>query len=116
MADIGFSKATVAAEKLQALNPDISITPYALRLTTETCLHIFPSFDLILDCTDNFATRYMINDACVLLGKPLVSGAVSQYEGQVAIFNWRTASGEEPVNYRDLFPEPPKSGEVLELR
>jgi adenylyltransferase/sulfurtransferase len=55
----------------------------------------------------------MINDACVLLGKPLVSGAVSQYEGQVAIFNWRTANGDEPINYRDLFPEPPKSGEVL---
>jgi adenylyltransferase/sulfurtransferase len=113
MADIGFSKATVAAEKLQALNPDISITPYTLRLSTETCLRIFPSFDLILDCTDNFATRYMINDACVLQGKPLVSGAVSQFEGQVAIFNWRTANEDEPVNYRDLFPEPPKSGEVL---
>ena len=55
----------------------------------------------------------MINDACVLLDKPLVSGAVSQYEGQVAIFNCHTTSGDEPVNYRDLFPEPPKSGEVL---
>jgi len=113
MADIGFSKANVAAAKLQALNPEINIHPFAFRLTTETCLHIFPSFDLILDCTDNFATRYMINDACVLLGKPLVSGAVSKYEGQVAIFNWRKAGGDESVNYRDLFPEPPKSGEVL---
>lgn len=113
MTDIGLSKANIAAKKLQALNPDISIIPYALRLTTETCLRILPSFDLILDCTDNFATRYMINDACVLLGKPLVSGAVSQYEGQVAIFNWHTANEDEPVNYRDLFPEPPKSGEVL---
>jgi sulfur-carrier protein adenylyltransferase/sulfurtransferase len=111
--DIGFPKATIAAKKLQALNPEISITPFALRLNTETCFHIFPSFDIILDCTDNFATRYMINDACVLLGKPLVSGAVSQYEGQVAIFNWRTANRDEPINYRDLFPEPPKSGEVL---
>ena len=113
MADIGLSKANIAAEKLQALNPDISITPYAFRLNTEACLRIFPSFDIILDCTDNFATRYMINDACVLLGKPLVSGAVSQYEGQVAIFNWHNANGDEPVHYRDLFPEPPKSGEVL---
>lgn len=112
-ADIGLPKATIAAEKLRALNPDISISPYALRLTTETCLQIFPSFDLILDCTDNFATRYMINDACVLLGKPLVSGAVSQYEGQVAIFNWRSDNMDATVNYRDLFPEPPKSGEVL---
>jgi adenylyltransferase/sulfurtransferase len=111
--DIGFPKATVAAEKLQALNPDISITPYAFRLTPESCLHIFPTFDIILDCTDNFATRYMINDACVLFGKPLVSGAVSQYEGQVAIFNSQTAKGDEPVNYRDLFPDPPKSGEVM---
>jgi adenylyltransferase/sulfurtransferase len=111
--DIGRSKANSAAEKLRLLNPDIIITPYMLRLTTSDCLQIFPNYDLILDCTDNFATRYMINDACVLLGKSLVSGAVSQYEGQVAIFNCRLDNGEEPVNYRDLFPEPPKSGEVL---
>lgn len=111
--DIGFLKAEIAAEKLRALNPDISITPYSVRLSQKNCLDIFPSYDIILDCTDNFSTRYMINDACVLLGKPLVSGAVSQYEGQVAIFNCPSPVGEDPVNYRDLFPEPPKSGEVM---
>ncbi|MGL6268555.1 MAG: ThiF family adenylyltransferase [Chitinophagaceae bacterium] len=112
-ADIGFLKAIIASEKLKSLNPDISIIHYALRLTPEVCINIFPSFDIILDCTDNFATRYMINDASVLLGKPLISGAVSQYEGQVAIFNCCTDDKIEAVNYRDLFPEPPKSGEVL---
>jgi adenylyltransferase/sulfurtransferase len=111
--DIGLSKVACAAAKLKVLNPDISILPYSLRLSVQSCLDIFPSFDIILDCTDNFATRYMINDACVLLGKPLVSGAVSQYEGQVAIFNWQSDKYEEAVNYRDLFPDPPNSGEVM---
>lgn len=111
--DIGFSKVACAASKLHALNPDVNVLPYSLRLSVASCLEIFPSFDIILDCTDNFATRYMINDACVLLDKPLVSGAVSQYEGQVAIFNWHSDKNEAAVNYRDLFPDPPKSGEVM---
>jgi sulfur-carrier protein adenylyltransferase/sulfurtransferase len=110
--DIGFSKAEIASNILQELNPEISIISYQLRLITSNCIDIFSEFDIILDCTDNFATRYMINDACVLLGKALVSGAVSQFEGQVAIFNSTNNLLEEPVNYRDLFPDPPQAGEV----
>jgi adenylyltransferase/sulfurtransferase len=68
---------------------------------------------VIVDATDNFASRYLINDACVLLGKPLVFGAVSQFDGQVAVFNQLQADGSRSVNYRDLFPLPPANGEVL---
>lgn len=73
----------------------------------------FPEYDVIVDATDNFASRYLINDACVLLEKPLVFGAVSQFEGQVAVFNCFQEDGSRSVNYRDLFPEPPAGGEVL---
>jgi len=111
--DIDFPKAEKAAEKLQQLNPEISIVVYSERLTTQNALSIMKAYDVIIDGTDNFATRYMINDACVLLQKPLVYGAVSQYEGQVAIFNYKKDDLDEGVNYRDLFPNPPKDDEVL---
>lgn len=111
--DIGKSKAERAALRLQELNPDIEIIPYNERLTQQNTLSIIDAFDIIIDGTDNFSTRYLINDACVLLNKPLVYGAISQYEGQVAIFNYRKNEGDPAVNYRDLFPQPPKDDEVL---
>lgn len=109
VADVGAPKAEKAAITINALHPEIKIIPYPFRLTTENCLDLFRQYNIILDGTDNFASRYMINDACVLLGKPLVFGAVSQYEGQVAVFS----ATPEGVNYRDLFPQPPKAGEVF---
>ena len=112
VSDIGFSKAKRASVILNGLNPDIKIVPYDEQLTVENALSIIERFDIIIDGTDNFATRYMINDACVLLDKPLIYGAVSQFDGQVAIFNYEDGD-EKPVNYRDLFPEPPKDDEVL---
>ena len=111
--DIGFSKAEKARHYLTRLNPDVNIIAYNERLTTTNAWAIIAPFDIVLDGTDNFSTRYLINDACVLLNKPLVYGAVSQFEGQVAIFNCETKNGEAAVNYRDLFPDPPKEGEVL---
>jgi sulfur-carrier protein adenylyltransferase/sulfurtransferase len=108
--DIGLSKATTAATVLQKSNSEINIIAYAERLTTQNAFSIMALYDIIIDGTDNFASRYMINDACVLLNKTLVYGAVSQYEGQVAVFN---CLGENAVNYRDLFPHPPKENEVL---
>ena len=111
--DIGLSKAERAAEILHHLNPEIKITAYAERLTTQNALLIIDAYDIVMDGTDNFSSRYMINDACVLLNKPLVYGAVSQYEGQVAIFNHNKNKNEEQVNYRDLFAQPPKENEVL---
>lgn len=112
MQDIGRNKAVVAAEKLQQLNSDIHITPYNLRLKNENALAILGAYDIVIDGTDNFATRYLINDACVLLSKPFVYGAVSTFEGQVAVFNVNTKA-ERGVHYRDLFPHPPAANQVL---
>ena len=111
--DIGYSKALKAKSHLTKLNPDIQLIAYNERLTTQNALIIIKKFDIIIDGTDNFASRYMINDACVLLDKTLVYGAVSQFEGQVAVFNHQNKNGDGQVNYRDLFPTPPKDGEIL---
>lgn len=108
--DIGLPKAACAAAVLQNINPEIKIIAYAERLTIKNALAIIDTYDIIIDGTDNFSSRYMINDACVLLNKTLVYGAVSQYEGQVAIFN-HNSNGS--VNYRDLFPQPPQENEVM---
>jgi adenylyltransferase/sulfurtransferase len=111
--DIGFSKAEKAKHSLTRLNPDITVHAYNERLTTQNALAIIEKFDIVIDGTDNFASRYLINDACVLMNKTLVYGAVSQFEGQLAIFNSKNKNGDAPVNYRDLFPVPPKDGEIL---
>lgn len=108
-ADVGKSKADVAAKRLHELNPDVNLQAYPFRLTTANALSIIGEYDLVIDATDNFASRYLINDACVLTNKPLVYGAVSQFEGQVAVFN----AIKDSANYRDLFPEPPLPGSVL---
>ena len=111
--DIGLSKSERAAQILGQLNPGIRIIPYNERLTVQNALVLFREFDTIIDGTDNFSTRYMINDACVLMNKPLVYGAISRFEGQVSVFNFRRNEIDETVNYRDLFPNPPKEDEVL---
>lgn len=107
--DVGLPKAAVAVERLQQLNPEIQLIAYPMRLTNQNAVQIISGYDIVLDATDNFATRYLINDACALLKKPLVYGAISQFEGQVAVFN----AGEDSANYRDLFPQPPPPGSVL---
>ena len=111
--DIGFSKAEKAKHNLTRLNPGVNSIAYNQRLTPKNALTILSGYDIVIDGTDNFASRYLITDACVLLNKPLVFGAVSQFEGQVAVFNCIDKSGAAPVNYRDLFPNPPKDDEVL---
>ena len=111
--DIGLPKAFIAKERLAKLNPEITIVAYNERISTSNALVIINDFDVVIDATDNFSTRYLINDACVLLNKPIVYGAVSQFEGQVAILNCHLASSVTPANYRDLFPTPPIDGEVL---
>ncbi len=109
--DVGACKALVAAVVLQRLNPGIDIKVYNERLTVENALSIIEPYDIIVDGTDNFATRYMINDACVLMNKPLVYGAILQFEGQVAVFGPSPANSG--VNYRDIFPDPPREDDVL---
>lgn len=111
--DIGKQKVSVAVGKLRLLNPDTKFVEYNVRLDKTNCLDIIDTYPVIVDCTDNFATRYMINDACLLKQKPLVYAAVSGFEGQVAVFNVSAEGNIQTGNYRDLFPEQPLAGEVL---
>ena len=111
--DIDSYKVDVVKRKMFSLNSDVDISTWNERWTQQHCLQHFPDYDVIVDATDNFASRYLINDACVLLGKPFVFGAVSQFYGQVAVFNQSQTDGNRSVNYRDLFPLPPANGEIL---
>jgi len=108
--DIGKPKALVAKSKLERLNPHIKITAFETRLTRENVFELFENFDLIADGTDNFATRYLVNDACVLSKKTNVFASIFRFEGQVSVFNYLKKDDTRGVNYRDLFPEPPAAG------
>ncbi|QKJ31539.1 ThiF family adenylyltransferase [Mucilaginibacter mali] len=103
--DAGREKVAVAAEKLRLQNPNISITPYNLKVTADNVLALFGQYDVILDGTDNFETRYLLNDAAVLSNKPLIYGAIYQYEGQTAVWNAPNPDGTRGPNYRDLYPQ-----------
>lgn len=105
--DIGKPKAEAAKEKLALLNPHIKLIAHNDRLTRENALPIIREYDIVADGTDNFPTRYLVNDACVIAGKPDVYASVFQFEGQVAVFNYNNGP-----NYRDLYPNPPKPGVV----
>jgi sulfur-carrier protein adenylyltransferase/sulfurtransferase len=109
--DIGRLKIEAAFERLKTMNPDVEINIISERITTKNAVEIISDYDLVLDCTDNFPTRYLLDDACRILKKPMVLGAIYQYEGQVAIFNIPNKEGFT-TNYRHLFPEPPEPGEV----
>lgn len=111
-AQIGLSKAECAASFLKALNPEIKIFAYAERLTTSNALELLDEYDIIADGSDNFATRYLVNDACLLLNKPLVYGAIAMFEAQVAVFNLPQTDGNRSCNYRDIFPQPPAENEI----
>lgn len=110
--DIGLSKALKAADVLEQINPEIEIVVFNEILNNTNALEIISGFDIVLDGTDNFSSRYLINDACVILNKPLVYGAISRFEGQLAIFNYPPET-KTATNYRDLFPKAPADGEVL---
>ncbi len=104
--DIGKSKVMVAKEKIKEINPEVEILVHEERLTNANALDVIKGYDLVIDGTDNFPSKYLINDACVLLNKPLIYGSVSKFEGQVAVFNVRDKKNVT-CNYRDLFPQPP---------
>lgn len=110
--DIGKLKAEAAASKLSKQNPFVKITSYPFRVDNQNALDLFSAYDLIIDGTDNFASRYLVNDACVLLNKPLVYGSIHKFEGQVSVLNYTDRSGETGPTYRCIFPTPPKSGSV----
>jgi sulfur-carrier protein adenylyltransferase/sulfurtransferase len=105
--DVGRPKVEVARERIHALNPDVDLVTFRERLTSENALERFRDFDVVIDGTDNFPTRYLSNDACVLLGKPTVYGAILRFEGQASTFD----ATRGPC-YRCLFPEPPPPGSV----
>ena len=106
-ADIGRLKLDSARDRIQAINPHVSIEAHPVLLTSENALEILANYDVVVDGTDNFPTRYLVNDACVLLGKPNVYGSIFRFEGQCSIF-W----AEKGPCYRCLFPEPPPPGMV----
>jgi molybdopterin/thiamine biosynthesis adenylyltransferase/rhodanese-related sulfurtransferase len=105
--DVGRPKIAAAADRLRDLNPEIQIDTYETRLTSENALELFKPYDIIVDGTDNFPTRYLVNDACVILGKPNVYGSIFRFEGQATIFAYPGG----PC-YRCLYPEPPPPGVV----
>ncbi|TDE05183.1 HesA/MoeB/ThiF family protein [Flavobacterium sandaracinum] len=105
---VGESKAITAKSVVQTLNPLIDIMVFEEKLTLENATQIILNFDVIVDGSDNFATRYLVNDTCVLLGKALVYGSILKFEGQMAVFNHNGSK-----NLRDLYPEPPNPKEVL---
>ena len=105
--DINRPKVASAKDKIKAINPEIQVVTYNTTLSSKNALEIIGEYDLVVDGTDNYPTRYLINDACVLLGKPLVYGSIFQFEGQASVFY----AGEGPC-YRCLYPEPPPPGLV----
>lgn len=110
--DVGRSKVEVAKERLQEINPHIDIQVHNVRLISDNALEVIKEYDVVADGTDNFPTRYLINDACVMLDKPNVHGSIFQFEGQLSVFNYEDDEGVRGPNYRDLFPEPPPPGLV----
>lgn len=105
--DIGTKKVEAAKARLETLNPDVSINIYPENLTKKNALNIIADYDLVIDGTDNFSTRYLVNDACVKLNKSFVYGAIHKFEGQVSVFNWNGGP-----TYRCLFPDAPKPGQI----
>ena len=112
VSEIGKPKVEAAKERLLSLNPHINIITYNVQLTSKNALDIIKEYDVVADGTDNFPTRYLVNDACVLLGKPNVYASIFQFEGQVSVFNYKNKNGELGPNYRDLYPSPPPPGLV----
>src|SRR5438309_1462007 len=106
-ADVGRPKLQSARDRIRAINPEVQTDLYETRLTSANALDLFKPYDIIIDGTDNFATRYLVNDACVLLGKPNVYGSIFRFDGQASVFY----PGKGPC-YRCLYPEPPPPGEV----
>ena len=105
--DVGRSKVEAAAEKLRALNPDVTVMPFQDRLTSANARAITADYDIVIDGSDNFPTRYLVNDLCVMSGRPLVWGAANQFDGQ-----WCVVKPRESACYRCVFPTPPPPDSV----
>ncbi len=110
--DVGKSKAEAAVARLKALNPLIDLKSHPIKITSSNALDLIRNYDVVLDGSDNFPTRYLVNDACVLLQKPFVYGSILKFEGQVSVFNFQKPDKTFTTNYRDLFPQPPSPESV----
>lgn len=110
--DVGRPKVEAAKERLEALNPFVKFEIFNTRLDSSNALDIISQFDVVADGTDNFPTRYLVNDACVLAGKVNVFASIFRFEGQASVFNYLYPDGNRGPNYRDLFPTPPPPGLV----
>lgn len=111
--DLGRRKTEVAAEIVHQMNSEIDVQVFNLRLTSDNIHELAQNFDILVDGTDNFPTRYLVNDYCVLNEKVNVHGSIQQFSGQVSVFNALHQDGNRGTNYRDLFPEPPNPEEVV---
>lgn len=109
---VGKSKVEEAKRRILSLNPHIDVRTYNTLLSSENALDILQDYHVVADGTDNFPTRYLVNDACVLLDKPNVYASIFRFDGQVSVFNYVDQNGERGPNYRDLFPTPPPPGLV----
>ncbi|MEJ7647349.1 MAG: molybdopterin-synthase adenylyltransferase MoeB [Chryseolinea sp.] len=109
---IGEPKVEAAKKRLESLNPFITLNVYNTQLTSKNAMGLISEYDVVADGTDNFPTRYLVNDACVLLGKVNVYASIFQFEGQVSVFNYTDSKGETGPNYRDLYAAPPPPGLV----
>lgn len=109
---VGKPKVDAASDRLKALNPHLNIRLHNTHINSSNALDIIKDYDVIADGTDNFPTRYLVNDACVLLDKPNVYASIFQFDGQVSVFNYVDAKGNRGPNYRDLYPTPPPPGLV----
>jgi molybdopterin/thiamine biosynthesis adenylyltransferase/rhodanese-related sulfurtransferase len=110
--DLGALKATVAKRELEALNSSINLREHPTLVTRENAPSLLEEYDIVVDATDNFPARYLLNDACVLYDKVYIYGSVFRYEGQVSVFNYPRPDGTRGPNYRDLFPTPPPPDQV----
>ena len=109
---VGISKVIAAKRRIKELNPYITVNIYNIQLNSKNALDIIKDYDVVADGTDNFPTRYLVNDASVILDKPNVYASIFQFEGQVSVFNYKNEKGELGPNYRDLYPTPPPPGLV----
>jgi adenylyltransferase/sulfurtransferase len=109
---VGKPKVEAAKERLLSLNPHLNIVLHNTHINSSNALDIIRGYDVVADGTDNFPTRYLVNDACVLLDKPNVYASIFQFDGQVSVFNYVNDKGERGPNYRDLYPTPPPPGLV----
>ena len=110
--DIGIPKVLAAKKKVKSLNPHIKVKTYNKQFTSENALEIIKDYDIVVDGTDNFPTRYLVNDACVIAGKINVYASIFRFDGQVTVFNAPKEDGTRNANYRDIFPTPPPPGQV----